>query len=306
MSVMKRKSNIILVTVLVVVLVLVPIWYIALAPSIVISELEKINLTTSFEGTCGKEGYIYTKGVIGAATGLDAWEIPITVTAKIYVTEVKGDNIILRIDATMISSDTGEALPDPFSRNSTYVFSKLTLENVKDAPEADKPREGYDPLYPAHLKAGENMPNVWLDNLNVTATLEFRESTKEEGLTLYTYYVNETVTDMVSLPGIGLRNCTLISTKTILVEPLSGLLAYTKEEIFDWIMNREDQSPLPLVYFKYESTDEAKTDGLATAKMGYEGLQLLELYIPTILGVVAIILTVGLAFNIRRLSKRIP
>jgi len=306
MSVLKRKSNIMLVIVIVAVLVLIPLWYVTLAPSILISELEKINLTTSFEGTFGKEGYIYSKSVIGGATGLDAWEIPITVTANIYVAEVKGDNIVLRIDATMISNDAGKALPDPFSRNATYVFSKFTLENVKDAPEADKPREGYDPLYPAHLKAGENMPNVWLDNLNVTATMEFKESTREEGLTLYTYYVNETITDMVSLPGIGLRNCTLISAKTILVEPLSGLLAYTKEEILDWIMNREDQSPLPLVYFKYESTDEAKTDGLATAKMGYEGLQLLELYIPTILCVVAIILTVGLAFNIRRLRKRIP
>ena len=305
MSVLKRKSSIILIVMTIVFVALIPLWYVMLAPSILISELEKIDQTTSYEGTFGKEGYIYSKGVIGDVTGLDAWEIPITVTAHAYVTEVKGDNIVLRIDATMISNDAGKALPDPFSRNYTYVFNKLTLENVKDAPEADNLREGYDPLYPPHLKAGENISNVWLENLNVTATLEFKESTKEEGLTLYTYYVNRTITEMVALPGIGPRNCTLTSTKTIIVEPLSGLVAYTKEEVFGWIMNREGESPLPLVYVKYASTDEAKIDGLATAKMGYEGLQLLELYIPTILGVVTIILIVGLAFNIRRLRKRI-
>jgi hypothetical protein len=45
-----------------------------------------------------------------------------------------------------------------------------------DAPEADRPREGYDNFYPLHLKAGEDIPSAWIENLNTTATLEFQES----------------------------------------------------------------------------------------------------------------------------------
>jgi len=143
-----------------------------LAPSMIISELEKIDSTTSFEGTFGKIEYIGTKGYIYDVTNnSDLWEIPITVAVHAYVTEVKGESVTLRIDVTMTERDSGAMLPDPFSRNSTYVFNKFTLENVKDHSDADKPREGYDPLYPLHLKAGENITNAWLDMLNATAEI---------------------------------------------------------------------------------------------------------------------------------------
>jgi len=296
-----------LITGIIIILLLIPIWYTMLAPSMIISELEKIDSTTSFEGTFGKIEYIGTKGYIYDVTNnSDLWEIPITVAVHAYVTEVKGESVTLRIDVTMTERDSGAMLPDPFSRNSTYVFNKFTLENVKDHSDADKPREGYDPLYPLHLKAGENITNAWLDNLNITATLEFKESINEEGLTLYKYFVNETITGMTYVPSpIGdLRNCTLTSTKTILLEPLSGLLVYTEEEIFDWIWHRKNMPDIALVYIEYESTAEAKTQGLADAKTAHEALQLAELYLPSLLGVIAIILIVSLAFNVRRLVKK--
>lgn len=320
MSVLKRKSSIALITGTIVVLLLIPVWYTMLAPSVIISELEKIDLTTSFEGTFGKEGYLLT-AVPGVyfINRTDVSEFPITVTAHAYATEVKGENVTLRIDATMIRNDTGETLPNPFSRNSTYIFNKFTLENVKDSPDADKPREGHDPLYPLHLKAGENILNAWLDNLNTTATLQYIGSVKEGGLTLYKYFVSETVTDkLLWLPPPidevgGFRNCTVTSTKTILIEPLSGLLVYTENEVFslnytwvDWVFGERREKEIPSVYVTYKSTPEAKADGLETAKTARDGLQLLELYIPSMLGVIAIVLTVGLAFNVRRLKRKKP
>jgi len=305
MSVLKRKSSIALITGIIIVLLLIPLWYMMLAPSIIFSQLEKINIETSFEGTLHYSGY-------GPGYGPGSPWYPIRIEAHVYATEVKGDNIILRIDAVtknITDPDNPNELEYPFSYNKTYVFNKRTLENVRDAPDSDNPnRTGYDPLYPSHLKAGEDIDNAWLENLNTTATLEYVGRKKEGGLTLYKYFVNVTITKEMSLPNIGLRNCTLISSKTILLEPLSGLRAYTENEVLVVYMLRrpgEAGEPLLLVDLTYESTAEAKADGLATAKTAYEGLQLLELYIPSLLGLIAIILIVGLAFNVRRLKRKL-
>lgn len=291
MSVLKRRSNVGLIIGIIVMLSLIPIWYTMVVPSIIASEIEKIDSITSFEGSIRQMRW----------TGPT---IPIQIEAHAYVKEVKGDNVILKVEANMTRTDLNKTLPE-FSVNSTYVFNKFTRENVKDAPEADKPREGYDPLYPLHLKAGEDIPNVWLDSLNITATLEFKESIEEEGVTLYKYFVNKTVTKMMDL-GFGLRDYTLTLTRTILIEPLSGLPAYSENETFSLVMTYE-QTEHPLVYpLTYNSTAEAKREGIAVVKAAYDGLQLLELYIPTVLGVIVIVLIAGLAFNVRRLRRRPP
>jgi hypothetical protein len=176
---------------------------------------------------------------------------------------------------------------------------------VKDSPVADKSREGYYPLYPSHLKAGENIPNAWLDNLNETGTLEYEGSVKEGGLTLYKYFVNKTRTDIFWIEHFkDWKNCTLTSTKTILLEPLSGLLVYVQEETFNQVINGEPS--VPLVYLEYGSTAKSKTDGLATAKTAHDALQLLYIYIPLLLAVITVILIIGLAFNVRRLKRKSP
>jgi len=295
MSVLKRKSSIALITGIIVVLVLMPLWYMMLAPSLVVSELEKIDLTTSFEGNLYYFGY-----------GPGSPKFHITIDAHVYAEEVKGDNVILRLDAAMMNitdPDRPNKLED-FSYNLTYVFNKFTLENVGDAPEADNNRTGYDPLFPSHLKAGEDINKVWIENLNTTATLEFEESVKQEGVTLYKYSLEKTITKEMTVLPFGLRNFTLTSAKTILIEPLSGMQAYTEDETLIVYVHYEQQEPAKLVDLKYESTAEAKDDGIAEAKTLYDSMQLLDLYIPTIFGAVAIILLVGLAFNTRRLRKK--
>ena len=220
-----------------------------------------------------------------------------------YATKVEGENVTLRTDVTMIREDYGEKLPDPFSTNLTYVFNKFTLENAKDSPEADKPREGHDPLYPSHLRNGENISNAWLENLNITATLEFKDSIVEQGLTLHKYFVNETLTKLLWIEDLEeSRNCTLTSTKLLVLEPLSGLLAYTETETLDWIITH-GTTKLPFVYLTYRSTDEARSEGIATAKTAHDALQLLELYIPAILGVIALALAIVLVLNLRRLKR---
>ena len=297
MSVLKRKSSIALIVGIIIILLLIPLWYMMLAPSIIASEIEKTDVTTSYEGTLDRFG-------IGR-------DIPILIEAHAYVEEVKGDNIILKIEANMMNMtnpDNPNRLEE-FSYNLTYVINKFTLENVPDAPDADKNRTGYDPLYPLHLKAGENISKAWLDNLNVTATLEFKGSQEEEGVELYKYFVNETRTieTVLTTEGeeIGLRNVTVTNTKTLLIEPLSGALAYTENETITVYMGwKQDLYHLKLVDLTYKSPVEAKTEGIALAKTTYEGLQLLELYIPTIFGLVATILIVGLALNVRRLKGK--
>jgi len=303
MSVIKRKSNIALITVTIIILLLIPIWYMMLIPSIIASEIEKIDATTTYEGTFTGQACQDYYGV---------WELPIRVEAYLHTIEVKGDNVILRLDVTMTRNDTGETLPE-LSSNSTFVINKFTRENVLGAPEASNPnRTGYyDPLYPSHLKAGENITNVWLDMLNTTGILEFKESKVEKGITLYKYFVNKTITQWMTIPPLLPGNFTLIYTKTILIEPLSGLLAYTENETFYLYIPRPGTTipqPIPvakLVYpLTYKNTPEAKDEGIELAKTSHDGIQLLELYLPTILGVVAIILVVGLAFNIRRLQRK--
>jgi len=281
-SALKRKSSIALIIGIVVMLLLLPIWRVMLAPSIMISELEKIDLLYVYEGTFKELGY----------------PSPILFEAHLYVEEVKGDDVTLRIDVNL----TAGRAPG-LSRNSTYVFNKFTRENVKDAPEADKPREGYDPLFPSHLKAGEDIPRAWLDNLNTTATLEFKGSVREEGVTLYKYFVNKTIIDLDYYlgPPFGYANCSVMSTKTILIEPLSGLWTYTENETFSVILN--SSPPLELGYLTYKSTADSKAEKLADAKAVYDSIQLLELYIPTILGVIAIVLAIALAFNVRRRAR---
>ncbi|MDH5690067.1 MAG: DUF3068 domain-containing protein, partial [Candidatus Bathyarchaeota archaeon] len=224
---------------------------------------------------------------------------PIRIEANAKAIEVKGDNVVVKVDAQVTRIDTGETLPD-LAQHSTYVFNKFTRENDPNAPDADKPREGYDPLYPLHLKKGENF-TTWFDTLNTTATLKFVESVVEDGVTLYRYSGSKKLTDMTFM---GFTDCTLSLTRTVLVEPLSGLPAYTEDETFSFNTTRAGYPSLPIVYLTYESIDEAKAQGIADAKAAYEGIQLLELYLPTILGVVAIMLVIGLAFNVRRLKRK--
>lgn len=300
MSVLKCKSSMALIIGTIIILLLVPIWYTMLAPSLIISELEKIDLTTSFEGTLYSFGY-----------GPGSPKFPIRIEAHVYAKEVKGDNIILRMDTVMTNitdPDKPNKLED-FSSNKTYVFNKITLKNVMNAPEADNNRTGYDPLYPSHLKAGEDIPNAWLENLNKTATLEFQESVEEKGLTLYRYFAKETRNGTYWIEDFeDWRNLTLTSAKTILIEPLSGVQACTENEALTVKMEARtlegEKYQVTLVDLTYQSTPEAKDDGIADAKTMYDSMQLLDLYIPTIFGVVAIILIVGLAFNVRRLKKK--
>jgi len=282
MSALRRKSSIALIIGIVVLLLLLPTWSMMIAPSIMISELEKIDLLYVYEGTYEYVGF----------------PSPIVFEAHLYVEQVEEADITLRIDVNMTKGSSG------LSRNSTYVFNKFTRENVRNAPEADKPREGYDPLFPSHLKADEDIPGAWLDNLNTTATLEFNGSIRIEGVTLYKYFVNKTiiVPDFNLGPPLDYANCSLMSTKTLLIEPLSGLCTYTENETFSLIYN--SVSPWVLVRLTYKSTAESKAEKLEYAKALHDSMQLLELYIPTIIGVIATGLTIALAFNVRRLKRK--
>lgn len=298
MSVLKRKSSIALIVGIIVTLLIIAIWCTKLEPYILASELEKIDAKTSFEGTLDYFG-----------TGLD---IPILIEAHAYVEDVKGDNVVLKVEMNITRTDTNETLSD-LSGNSTYVFNKFTLKNTPDAAEADKPREGYDPVYPLHLKAGEGISNVWLDMLNKTGTLEFEGIVKEEGVTLYKYFVNETITKEMN-PGLVWGNYTLTSTKTVLIEPLSGLLVYTENETFSIVKNYTDSRGkiilTKLIYLTYTSTAEAKAQGIADAKATHDDLQQLESYVQITaicpLGVIVIVLIVGLVFNVKRLKRKEP
>ena len=278
-SVLKRRSSVALIIGTIMVLTLIPIWIMVVAPFMVVSELEKIDLLYVYEGTLEFIGH----------------PSPVLFEADLYVVKVEVENVTLKIDVKIITGPSG------LSRNSTYVFNKFTRENVMDAPEADKRREGYDPLFPSHLKADEDIPRAWLDNLNTTANLEFKESVEEEGVTLYKYFVNKTKIDPhYNLgPPVGYANVSLTSTKTILIEPLSGFWTYTENETFS--MKR---AGAVLSTLTWNSTPESKEEGLAYAKTAHDSMQLLELYIPTILGVVAILLAITLAYNVRRLKRK--
>jgi hypothetical protein len=278
-SALKRKSSVALVIGIIMILLLIPTWYMMLAPFMIVSELEKIDLLYVYEGTL--EFLVHPS--------------PILFEAHLYVETVKGDNVTLKIDVNVITGPSG------LSRNSTYVFNKFTRENVRESPEADKSREGYDPLFPSHLEADEDIPMAWLDNLDTTATLEFKESVKEEGVTLYKYFVNKTIIDPDYYlgPPVGYANCSLMSTKTILIEPLSGLWTYTENETFSVA-----RGGAVLTTLTWNSTAEDKAEKLADAKAAHDGIQLLELYIPTILGVTIIVLTITLTYNVRRLKTK--
>ena len=284
MSVLNRKSSVALIIGIVMVLLLTPIWYVMFTPSMVASELEKVDLITSYEGTLE---YLS-----------ELWSVPIVITVHVFVEEVKGENIILNMETNTTYMNV--TLPH-VSGNSTYVFNKFTRENVVDAPEADRPREGYDNFYPLHLKAGEDILNAWIENLNTTATLKFQESIVEQGLKLHKYLAEKTITKEMYVAGIGTKNVTLTATKTILIEPLSGLWVYTENET---LYLRDEIGQLNYAY--YHSTEKAKAEGLATAKAAYDGMQLLELYVPMILGIVTIILTIALICNVRRPERKKP
>lgn len=307
MSMLRSRFNVTLIVGIIIMLLLMPIWYTMPVPSVsplIQSELENLDATATSEGTFGKEGYLTCPLLYGEV------ELPILITAHLYVEEVKGDNIILNIEANNTRKDTGEFLSE-LSGNSTYVLNKLTWENVEDAPEADKPRRGYDPfLYPSHLRAGENISNVWLDYLNVTGTLEFKGVIKEEGIKLYRYFVNKTITKkMWNLLG-AYTDCTLTSTKTVVIEPLSGMLVYTENETFDWVSTYKGLEQ-KLVYLTYTDipTPEAKAKLLKDAKLYYGAMKALEVETiakKTILGGVLITLVIALTLNVRRLKRIMP
>ena len=284
-------------------LLLVPIWPMILAPYILrhfaSSELEKIDSTTTMEG----RGVGYAFGMPPPAS------VPILIEAHAYTVNVKGDNVTMKVESKMMNNTDPDnpIILEDHSGNSTYVFNKFTGKNVPNAPEADKNRTGYQTLYPSHLKAGEDIPDVWSDSSEKTITLKFKGIVVEEGVKLYKYFANETITKMMDLGSMGQRNCTLTTTKTTLIEPLFGAPAYTENETFSMIALNPSTGKFEMPFIQlltYKDTEATKTEGLAYAKMAYDGIQLLELYIPTIFGVIAIILTIGLALKVRRLKRK--
>jgi len=295
-SVLKRKSSIALITAIIVMILLIPIWYVTLIPYFIAGGLENIDETTTIDG--------YVRG-FGIWALFKAEELPIRLEAHAYTEKVRGENVIMKVESKMIRTDTNETLED-FSGNSTYVFNKFTRKYVPDAPEADVNRTGYGAtLYPSHLNAGQNISNVWSDSLNTTVTLVFNRTVVEDGITLYKYCLNETITQNRTIEN-RTQECIVTSTSTILIEPLMGVPAYIENETFSLSVPRVGLPPLLFIYLTYTFSDAAKVDGLANARMAHDGMQLLELYIPAILGVIVIILTVGLAFNIRRLKRKKP
>ena len=201
-------------------------------------------------------------------------------------------------------SVTNETIPD-LSGNSTYVFNKLTRENVPDALEEypDKNRTGYDPFYPSHLKPGEDILNVWLDNLNDTGTLEFVRTVEIEDVELYEYSLNKEITIETDL-GVGPGNYTLTNTKTVLIEPLSGLPVYTKNETLIIVKMPPSGTgkPLKVVYLTYKD----KEMDLVTPRLAHGAMQVLEFDKEVkgwILGAIVVILTVAFIFNTRSLSR---
>jgi hypothetical protein len=291
---LKRKSSIALVTGIIAASLLLLLWYPLIVPFVVASQLEELDTTTTYQGTLEYLGYGIRK-------------VPIQTDAHVRVVEVKGDNIVLNITANImnITDPSKPQMLSEFSRNSTYVLNKFSRENSENAPEADKPREGYDPLYPPHLQTGEDITDAWLDLLNSTATLKFQGSTEEGGVALYRYCLNKTVIKSMTLPPIGPGNFTLTMTKTILVEPLSGVPAFSENETFSLYSRAPGTSfNVRLARLTYNSTADSITKGTANAKSSYEGMRLLELYIPIIPMVAVVILVLGLALNLRRLRKR--
>jgi len=218
-----------------------------------------------------------------------------------------GDDIILRIDANILRADTNETIPE-LSGNSTYVFNKLTRENVKDAPEANKPREGYDPFYPLHLKLGEDISNVWLDNLDETGTLKFNRTVKIEDVELYEYFLNKTlITNETVIPGLYYDNYTVTYTKTALIEPLSGIPTYTENEtliiVGTWFNSFKGVTESKkLIHLTYKD----KELDLVTPRLAHGAMQVLEFDKEVkgwILGAIVVILTVAFIFNTRSLSR---
>lgn len=297
---LKSRSSTALIIGIIFTLLLIAVWYVTPAATVsplLVSDLENLDSIGTMEGTAGKEGYFLIRIVFE-----DVWEVPILVKAHVYTANVTGDMIVLRIDANVIRADTNETIPD-LSGNSTYVINKLTRENVKDAPEANKPREGYDPFYPSHLKAGEDIPNVWLDNLNETGTLEFVRAVKIEDVELYEYFANKTITKELVIPDLGDTpekpgNYNLTSTKRVLIEPLSGLPMYTKNETFILVKN---PAP-PVVYVTYKD----RAVDLVTSRLAHGAMELLEFDKEVkgwILGAIVVILTVAFIFNTRSLYR---
>ncbi len=59
-----------------------------------------------------------------------------------------------------------------------------------------------------------------------------------------------------------------------------------------------------LSHIIYKSTSDSKAEKLAEAKALHDSIQLLEFYIPTILGVIAILLAIALILNVRRFKRK--
>jgi len=286
---------------------LIAVWYVIPAPTVsplIVSDLENLDAVAIMEGTAGKEGYLLIQSIYGV------WEVPVRIEAHLNTTNVIGDNIILRIDANVIKADTNETIPD-LSGNSTYVFNKLTRENIEEAPEADKPRRGYNPFYPSHLKLGEDIPNVWLDYpLDMLATLEFVRAVKIEDVKLYEYFVSKTVTKEMVLPGVNYDNYTITTIKTVLIEPLSGIPTYTQEETLmiwgNWFDTTKNATmSTKLIYLTYHD----RAPDLVTARLAHGAMAVLEfdkLMKGLILGAAVVILTITFIFNTRSLTRKTP
>lgn len=206
--------------------------------------------------------------------------------------------------ATCYMAVTNETIPR-FSVNMTRVFNKFNRKYVPDAPEADINRTGYGAtLYPSHLKAGENISDVWIGNFNNTETLEYKESIEVEGVTLYKYFLNKTITKIMDIEELGgPTNMTLSLTETVLVEPSIGAPTYIENSTFTV---DHTYSEFRFIRLMYKFSDESRAEGIENAKRAYEGLQLLEVHIPIIFGVIAIILAIGFALNILRLRRKKP
>ena len=297
----RDKLNILLLFALISLLIFLPFWKYGVADNLENKMLAKVDIEREYEGNIN---LLIREPPFANASDVSTWFFasgPAEFERHVYVTESDDDTLVLQQDikSEWYWNETFYYLtltPTPYTGinctmwdNTTHVL-KRDFDNPHnvESPLADRSRTGYSLLFPSNQREGNDIENVFVDDVNITSKLEFTDVKELEGLTVYGYQGN-VQKDCTDSLGVYVD----VSVK-FLLEPLSGLIVHFLEKTVTYFAD-PGYTIVGEITFSEVSSSVAK--GVEDVKSARSKIRLIEFWVPVLTVITMVFASVFLFYR---------
>ncbi len=283
----RDKLNILLLFALISLGIFLPLWKYGVVDNLENKMLAKVDIEREYEGNIN---LLIREHPFANASDVSTWFFasgPAEFERHVYVTESDDDFVVVQQDVKneWYWSETFSYLtlsPTPYTGinctmwdNTTHVVKRdLNNPHNVESPLADRSRTGYSLLFPSHQSEGNDIENVFVDDVNITSKLDFTDAKELEGLTVYEYQGN-VQKDCTDSLGVYVD-----VSVNFLLEPLSGLIVNFLEKTVTYFADPGYAIVVGEITFSEVSSSVEK--GVEDVKSVRSKIRLIEFWVPVL------------------------